>query len=62
MPYRNRKYGGSSDVLDYLSRRYGRGQQMRGLLDQFRLLRQLREERAMRGKALGNYNQDIWKR
>ena len=56
MPYR--KYG-NPDILDYLSkRRYGENQQLRGLLDQFRLLQQLREEQAMRGKALGDYNQD----
>jgi len=34
------------DVLDYLTKRYDRGEQMKDFLNQFTLMRQLKEERA----------------
>ena len=49
-----RRYrGGSSDVLDYLAKRYNRGDQMQDLLHQFALIKQLKEERAEREREWG---------
>jgi len=50
----SRRYAGDSGVLDYLARKYGRGQmQMGNLLDQFVLMKQLKEERAEREREWG---------